>query len=384
VRAPEDGATIVLLAVAPEGLVEDASVVTGIRVNDFANATGLGAAGERLETRCQQVRTTRTPLADFLWLVDTSGSMNDDQERVGRTGARFFSELTSAGVDFRVGVLQAGTSSLNLERNPDPRGGGRPFVWIPGTSETGAQQLAHQVTEEAFEPGDTRRPYRMTLDAGQDEQPVGAAVLALQEFGRRAVLGESNPEWRLRADAVKVAFFVTDEPGGPNDLSRFFFPRGATVTSWGARADTRAVIENVAAVFRRQGVVPFGLVPDLRAPGRPACPSEENFSQCVILAAGGAFIPIEVADAREADRAFTGAMSRIVDAVAGAGSEFVLPSVPVSATLRARVGGALAPRSRLDGFDYEDRATALIFRGVRYRPMVGQDVRAAYFVWTAE
>jgi hypothetical protein len=170
---------------------------------------------------------------------------------------------------------------------------------------------------------------------------------------------------------------VTDEPGTQNDIGRFF----GRSTRWGTTTEQR--IANAAAFFRNQNVIPFGMVPDFRTATGRSCPSAENFAQCVILAAGGAFIPIGIADAREADQAFGSAMSRIVDAIAGAASEFVLPTIPVSATLRVRVGGTLVPRSRQDGFDYEDRASALVFRGIRFRPMLGQDVRTAYFVWSA-
>lgn len=364
---------VVLVGVAPESLADDTAQITGIRLNDFANVSGLGIMGERLDTRCHQVRASRVLSADFLWFVDTSGSMADDQERVGRTGSRFFTDLTAAGVDFRVGVFQAGTALVNLQN--EGGSGSRSFAWILGTATDGARQLAWQVTEEPFENGDNRRPYRTASGTGEDEQPVGAAVLAYEEFSRRASLMERNPEWTLRNGAVRVAFFVTDEPGTQNDIGRFF-SRG---TRWGTTDAQR--IANAAAFFRDQNVIPFGMVPNLRTvTGRP-CPSGENFAQCVILAAGGAFIPIGIADAREADQAFSSAMSRIVDAIAGAASEFVLPTIPVSTTLRARVGGTLAPRSRQDGFDYEDRARALVFRGIRYRPMIGQDVRTAYFVW---
>jgi hypothetical protein len=365
---------IELVAVAPEGLVDDLSSITSIRMADFANSSGVGVMDERLDTRCHQVRATRTLKADFLWFVDTSGSMMDDQQRVGRTASRFFGDLTRAGVDFRVGVFQAGTDTVNLAREPGNVAGS--FSWIAATATDGARQLAWRVTEESFEPGDNRRPYRMTLRAGMDEQPVGAAVMVYDELRRRTMAGESNAEWRLRPDAVQVAFLVTDEPGGPNDLGRFF---DNDIARWGRDVPTQ--IARAAAFFRSQNVVPFGLVPD---DARARCPSDENFAQCVILAAGGAFIPISVADSREADRAFTQAMTRIVDVIAGAGSEFVLPTIPISATLRARVGGTLTPRSRQDGFDYEDGSRALVFRGVRYRPMVGQDVRAAYFVWTRD
>ncbi len=376
---PMEQRAVVLVGVAPEGLVDDGSQITGIRLNDFANVSGLGTSGERLDTRCHQVRATRNLSADFLWFVDTSGSMNDDQERVGRTGSRFFSDMSQLGVDFRVGVFQAGTGSLSLER--EAGASTRSFAWIPGTASNGSVLLARQVTEENFDGMDTVRPYRMSNGTGQDEQPVGAAVIVYRELLRRAMAGEANPEWKLRDQAVRVAFFVTDEPGGSNDLARFFLSP-AERAMWGT--DTPSRIANAAAFFRARSVIPFGMVPNIATAGRSACPSDENFAQCVIIAAGGAFIPIEVADAREADRAFSQAMSRIVDAIAGAGSEFVLPTIPVSTTLRTKVGGTLAPRSRVDGFDYEDRARALVFRGVRYRPTIGQDVRSAYFVWTRE
>lgn len=373
---PAENRVVVLVAAAPEGLVEDLSTITSVRLDDFANASGVGFRGERLDTRCHQVRATRQLQADFLWFVDTSGSMIDDQQRVGRTGQRFFLDLTQAGVDFRVGVFQAGTELVNLASEPGTPG--RRFNWILGSSMTGAKDLAWRVTEESFEPGDMVKPFRMTLRTGQDEQPVGAGVLVYQEFSRRAMMPEPDPNFRIRSSAVQVAFFVTDEPGGPNDIGRFFANNGGGM-NWGTT--TAARVRSAAAFFRTRGIVPFGLVPGSAS---TSCPDNaDNFAACVILEAGGAFVPISVADSREADRAFTQAMTRIVDVIAGAGSEFVLPTIPVSTTLRARVGGTLVPRSRQDGFDYEDRSRALVFRGVRYRPMIGQDVRTAYFVWTA-
>ncbi|MDP3278481.1 MAG: hypothetical protein Q8Q09_25045 [Deltaproteobacteria bacterium] len=372
---------IFIIAVAPEGLVDDLSTTTAIRMADIANATALGSRNERLDTRCHLVQTQRTFQADLLWLVDTSGSMNVHQDRVGRTAQRFVEELSVVGADFRLGVLQAGTERFSPEREVV---GSRSFAWIDGASPAAAQRLAFEVTESPFSPADSVKPYRLTSRSGQDEQPVGAGILAYEEFARRVAIGEANPEWRLRSGAVQVAFFVTDEPG-TNDLSRFFFPSGSTNPRWGSRANIANVVERAADFYRSRNIVPFGLVPDSGARTSVArCPSEANFPQCVITAAGGAFIPITIGDAREADRAFSSAMTRVIDVVAGAGSEFVLPTIPVSSTLRARVGGALAPRSRLDGFDYEDRARALVFRGARFRPMVGQEVRAAYFTWTQE
>ena len=70
-----------------------------------------------------------------------------------------------------------------------------------------------------------------------------------------------------------------------------------------------------------------------------------------------------------------------VDAVAGATSQFVLERTPVSSTLQVRVGGRAVPRSRVDGFDYDPAARAVVFYGATYRPRRGTDVVVSYRVW---
>ena len=84
---------ITLVAVSPVATFDDANTQTAIRVNDFANGTSIARTGATTQVRCHAVTATRSILADFLWLVDTSASMNDDQERVGNTAQRFFSDL---------------------------------------------------------------------------------------------------------------------------------------------------------------------------------------------------------------------------------------------------------------------------------------------------
>jgi hypothetical protein len=381
---PDPAREITIVAISPVAAFDDPTVVTAIRVNDLANATALARTGHGIDVRCHAVSSTRTLMADFLWLVDTSGSMNDDQERVGRTAERFFAEMSATGMDFRVGVFQAGSRSVMLERGGGVSGTA-PFAWIPGTvgagmpNPMGPRQMAWQVTDESY-PGEPApgagnlRPFRV---AGDDEEPVAAAVLVLEEFERRRAAGESNPEFLMRDGAAKVAFFVTDEPG-TNDLTRFFARDPAR---WGSASNISQLTQNIARFFTSRGVVPFGMVQTDRN-GAVRCPSPEGLPACVVTAAGGAYIPIEIASSREADRLFEAAMARVVDAVAGAASEFNLPTVPLSASLRARVDGRLVPRSRADGFDYEERSHALVFRGPTFRPRPGQQVRTAYFVWT--
>src|SRR5690606_22913019 len=97
----------VLAAFAPSDAFDDPARETSIRVRDLTNATGVAASGRTLGFNCEMWVTESDPRADFLWLVDTSGSMSDDQQRLGNVAGRFFSTLTEAGVDFRVGIFEA-------------------------------------------------------------------------------------------------------------------------------------------------------------------------------------------------------------------------------------------------------------------------------------
>jgi hypothetical protein len=234
----------------------------------------------------------------------------------------------------------------------------------------GAQQMAFQVTEQRYlsNTADNEHPFRVS---GNDEEPIAAAVEVVREFERRRMVGETNPDFVLRPSAAVVTFFVTDEPG-TNDYNRFFDTGG-----WGMDTDPGTLVNNISAFFQMRSIVPFGLVPSL---DRNPCPSVPNLCRCVITHGSGAFIPINVAD-NVAQAQLDAAMVRIVDTVAGAASEFTLPTDPISSSLRARVDRQLVPRSRSDGFDYEERSRALVFRGATYRPSMGQEVRAAYFVW---
>ncbi len=350
---------VLLVAAAPEARFDDGRTNTATRLQDFTNGTAVAANDRELDVTCRRIEARRNTTADFLWLVDTSRSMDDDQERLGNTAERFFREMTNAGIDFRVGVIQAGSH----RDGPDLDDPG--FAWIAGSDPNGARRLAYEATYQRFreERPDTFQPYPLE---GGEEEPIAAAVLTHGAMERRAM--EPTDRRRFRANATRVAFFVTDE-AGTNDDARYFALDRAR---WGAlredrvRAVTRWFADNRYLTFAMANVF-------VRQP----CPSLENFVTCVAVGNGGAYIPLNTAT----DAEVAPALSRIVDAVAGASSEFVLDRVPVSSSLRVRVEETLVPRSRASGFDYDDSARSLVFRGAMFRPRVGQSVRAAYFYW---
>lgn len=357
VQRPDERRAVMIFAAAPERLFDDPQRATAVRLQDVTNTSGLARRGAALDVVCQRITATRTVTADFLWLVDTSLSMEDDQERLGNTAERFFREMNSAGVDFRVGVVQAG----NAVAGPDLDNPG--FTWIAGDDPNGPRRLAHEVTYQRYrnDPADTFAPYPLE---GQEEEPLAAGVVTTLAMERR------TDARNFRMNATRAAFFVTDEIG-TNDDGRFF-SRTGSIMPWGATPEDR--VRNVTRWYHDRGFLTFGMA-NLFSLAR--CPAVDNFVPCVVTGNGGAYIPL----AAVSDAEVSAALSRIVDAVAGAASEFVLTRPPISATLRVRVGDTVAPRSRANGFDWDEPARTIVFRGSTTRPRRGQDVRAAYFLW---
>jgi hypothetical protein len=348
----------VIVAIAPEDSFGDDTKDTAIRVRDLTNATGLSQAGRTLDFGCDGFVADRLAQADFVWLVDVSGSMGDDQERLGNVAGRFFDRLNDSGVDFRVGVFEASTTSVDFE--------GPGFQFIDGTDPMGAQRLQFEVTDEAYmgDLADTRVPYDL---GDSSEEPIGAGVVVLDEFERYRMTGSVDPDRTLRPDSQIVTFFVTDEPGS-NDDGRYF---ERDTGRWGGTPNDR--IASAVNYYAERSVLTFGLVNDFGG----MCPAREDFPKCTILGNGGAFIPITTAT----DAEVTAAMDRIVEAVAGAASRFVLTKTPISATIQVVVNGVAVPRSRAEGFDYDGAANSIVFHGRTYRPEIGSEVTVSYRVW---
>lgn len=348
-----------LVTVMPTVVADDARLASSIRGEDLVNTTGLADRASLLGFQCQRFTAGSRSLVDFYWLVDTSGSMSDDQERLGNTAVRFFARLTAAGVDFRVGVFESGSQDLNLD---DPG-----FAFINGADPGGARLLSWQVTTARYMNSvrDIYRPYRF---AGLQEEPVTAGVYAYEALRARAMAGTLDPDRRLRDGATAVAFFVTDEPGTNDDgaLAR-------NSARWGSSYTAR--LHNVGTFYHDNNIATFGLVNDYRT----VCSAEnvQDMPKCVILNNGGSFIPITTAT----DAEVSAAMDRIVERIAGVASQYQLDRTPISSTIQVRVDGRAVPRSRYEGFDYDAQARSVVFYGPMYRPRPGADVVVSYRVW---
>jgi hypothetical protein len=391
--------TDVIVAIAPRAQVDNATINTAIRMSDLTNATGVSEAGKTLGFACQVIRAEQgSSPVDFIWTIDTSGSMGPYQEAVGRTATRFVERMTAAGVDFRIAAFQANAQVPVLNQPAAATGWPMGFQWIASSDAMAATKLCQYSTVGLCPTTmtDTFRPYTWT-GGSTSEQPTAGSILAHFEFNRRTMMGEANAEWRLRPGAKVVTFHVTDEPGS-ND---YLFFRTGTDPQTMARFSPMGMydamtVSNIVAYYRRNNILTFGLVPrilneqpmDTRPV--PMCSANDvsYLPRCVIEANGGAYIPLRQITtstpaatrmAFEAD--VDAAMGRIVDAIAGAASQFRLNRSPITSTIKVRVRGMDVPRNRAEGFDYDAASRSIIFFGARYRPMRGDEVVISYRVW---
>ena len=362
---PGMGHTDVVVTIAPRSDYDDPTRPTAIRATDLVNTTAVAEADATLSFDCQVFRGGGSSLVDFLWTVDVSVSMGPYQQRVGQTAQRFFTDLTAAGVDFRVAVLAAQSQPFNFV-TPG-------LHWVSSGAANGANELAYRVTVEPFSmmAADTLAPYPNNgmFVVQLDEEPIAGAIIAYDQLAMGSTTGAA-PDLRLRDGAATIAFFVADETGN-NDEMRYF---GLDTARWGTGYP--AHLASAVQWFQSHHIIPFGLV---NHTATPTCSMTDprDMRRCVILGAGGAWIPIDTAT----DADVAAAMTRIVAAVAGASSQYRLNRSPITSTIKLRVRGMDVPRSRSDGFDYDPASRSVVFFGSTYRPHAGDEVVISYRVW---
>ena len=268
----------IVVSISPKGSYDNLTTSTAVRVNDLINASAVAEGSKTLDYECQGIVTDKNALADIIWTVDISRSMDGNQVRLANTANAFFNRLRQSGVDFRVGVFNAfspATVVPNLATTTYacfPNG----FKFIQGTSTMGDRDLCRQVTStEAGANGycpldvpktnDTCAPFGFPDGGDANEEPVAAAVLVNDKFVTNAASMNQNADWKWRPGATKVAFMVTDEPG-TNDFGRYFQTAnipGMTPATRFAPGGTynAAALTNMVNYFKMNDVLTYGAVP---------------------------------------------------------------------------------------------------------------------------
>lgn len=81
-------------------------------IDEMSDGTNSYVAGAERETKSDVFTAQQTGKADFLFVVDNSGSMGGEQTAVSHAGDAFYSKISASGTDFRVGVITTDSDVL--------------------------------------------------------------------------------------------------------------------------------------------------------------------------------------------------------------------------------------------------------------------------------
>ncbi|MER2563013.1 MAG: MopE-related protein [Myxococcaceae bacterium] len=285
-------------------------------MNDFSNGSHLSDESATLATRCEK-RTTPALKTDFLFVVDNTISMVEEQQALQDAAQGLFDAFQRAQLDFRVGVVTTDSDIL--------RGSG--FVTTLNDFRTAA---------------------RVGLDGNTTELGIEFGLRAL----RRARMATA-PNLTLRdpMNTGLVVIFMSDEDNKSIRPGMF----GSYVTDYR--------MENAVA-FSIVGPKPTGCIRVGRGEAQPG-------DQYIDLAnaTGGSSGSI-------CNPNLTEVIEEVVIGALGASSRTPMERRPISGSLTARTTMPLE-RNRTNGFDYEPAGNSLLFFG-QAAPMVGTPYDAAY------
>ncbi len=307
-----DGVSYTLSMVA---LAPTEATTTATALNDLTNGTLVGPPGLVLRAGCES-KDFPTLKTDFIFVIDNSGSMQEEQAALVAAADSFYAALLTSGLDFRLAVI---TTDSDVLRGPG---------------------------------------FTTDLDVFKDILRVGIAGNGFEmglEFAKRAIVNASAssvPERALREDAAPVVIVLSDEES--ENLS--------TVSSYAEFfLEAKGVLSGIV------GPLPNGC----QLVGLGSAVAGRSYID-VATATGGTSGSICNPNLSET-------ITDILLGAAGAASRSSLERIPVSSTLLIEADGERYNRSRVDGFDYERGANTILFFGAQPGGGTPVDIGYAYF-----
>ncbi|MCA9666933.1 MAG: VWA domain-containing protein [Myxococcales bacterium] len=347
----------VSLAVATARAYDDVTSTVGTRVDDLGGGSALGVAGLRTERVCDVAQARGSAMADIIFVVDESGSMNDNRADIVNNANRFFAKAKAAGLDFRMGVAGMknpskgavlGKFCSNISSDPQDDGGQDRFL--------GADE------QSTFSACISNPPYF----EGGAEYGLAHAYHAVKRHLPRAV----NDPTKVRAGAELVLIIVTDEApqelkqgASYNDVPGFLRYSDYRSTScslpFDLEAKTEAYLKPWFDLFSgRDDPQARTAVHVIGGTCKNACKAEVAYGyQALAQRFGG-----QVGDVCQANLGAT--LDLIIESIIAAASPRKLRERPVSASLIVEVNGVRIPRSRQKGVLYNVAANTLSFINV--------------------
>jgi len=359
IRRDEAGQTLFVGGVARTRDTDDVGRLTGFVLDDMSNGTGVTVSGNGVVVECESLAPERGGIADIIWVVDESGSVRDDRDRIAGSAAVFFDKAIAAGLDFRVAVT---------DMNRDGPGG-QPGIFASrnsgGTGDRWLGPLERLEFEESI-----RDPSGPDSSEAAREHGLTQARAAIERHLPRG----ADPQM-IREGAKLVVIFVSDEK--PDELEDAgVLGEGNREPNATERTSIATLVEPYLELLRRENATAYLIAEPLPFSVFTCSEgSEHGYGYYHLVNETGG----QVGSICQDDLSAT--MDALIDDIIGTSSDTVLSHVPISASVSVAKDSAELVRSRVFGFDYRAIANSIVFAGVRFIPNEPADIIVAYRRW---
>ncbi len=356
---------VLMGAVGVRGDYDDGEFV-GIHVDDNAGGTGLAETSADTENECEFYEADTT-VTDILWVIDESGSMDADQDKVIAATDTFVDLAQQYGLSWRNCVVDM-TSGYPECCTGDGVSGG---TFLDG-SDVATFKTCVQHPDGSH-----------TASTGNENG------LTQMQDTLNALLPRADTDSTIRPGASLVVIFLTDEPAqelkdnsscavgepgiDPNYSDCIAFPplpAHCYDPDYNAACDTQ--LQPYLALLQQESAQAHGILVPASEPDCSDQGARSRGYEDLIHMVGG-----QVASICQDD--FNASMNLIVQDIAGGSSQIVLQHVPITVSIAVALeqkdgqGNSTfepIPRSRVQGFDYRASANrvVLISQPMEYPP----------------
>lgn len=371
-------AAVVLGAVAPQSAFD---ALQDIRLQDLANGSALADGYDENSVQCDRFASTEPPKVDFLWIIDNSGSMGDDQAALAAAAQAMASQLASARINWRIATAYTDSDRPSSHGTCQGAPGPGRAVVCPFTTDI-----------NLFRNGSSQCAYSRAGTCGSGtERALAGAAAAINVFrngtGCEPVTGGAC---NLRSDAQLVVIFLSDTgdqttagPSGQPDNTVDSWARFFRNYTGGVGAAARAAIVDGIVCPSRTNIASAdgGIASGPCTDDLANLPLYDRIPQVISLMGG-----VE-GSVRASDQAqLPSTIRSILNSVIGAVSTLRLSKPPISATLKVVVGRAdggaeTIVRNPDTGFDYDGVANTLTLFGAAVPDAAGREVAVSYRYW---
>ena len=312
-------------------------------ISSFLNGSNVTVKGTPLMDKMDPFTSTAKPMVDFVWVVDNSGSMWEEQTSVSQNSLRFFNILQNKHLDYRLGVIATGHSNYSCDTD-----GNAYKLWGTGwtTSINGASAFQSNVNS-------------VGLDGCGAESGVHWAKVALE---KKTV----SP----RAGAKLVFVLLSDE----GDNFGYF---NGSYSWWGWTAE---VFNTTSNIFTQNKYLWYSII-GLDSKGNPGtCKSlstsalEPNNSDPTYFNLANA---TEGSSSSICNADYSSILENIATQSAAASSDYKLKEKPISSTIVVKVDRQTITQNAMNGWMYNSSSNTIVLSGTAW-PDAGKAIEVTY------